>query len=154
MIKIYKGDDTDFNGRVLRLTFGADGLNLAGCKAELSFCGIVKTLDCSKGCDFLLVLAAAETAPLTLGRHFATLRLIDPQGRRVTVSNTIMVCVTDSVADVYGDEIGVDTMTVALPKVMAGETFDLGGTNADVRKFLVALAERLGATVVNSEEAP
>ena len=153
MIKIFKGDDTDFKGRVLRLSFGADGLDLTGCKAELSFCGIVKEIECGGGCEFILALSAAETAALPIGVHFATLRLIDGEGRRITVSNTIRVSVTDSVAAVYGDTFGVNTLTVALPKVMAGETFDLGGSNGDVRQFLASLAERFGAKVINSEEA-
>lgn len=151
MIKIFKGDDTDFKGRVLRLSFGADGLDLTGCKAELSFCGIVKEIECG-GCEFILALSSSETAALPIGVHFATLRLIDGEGRRVTVSNTIRVMVTDSVAEVYGDTFGVNTLTVALPKVMAGETFDLGGSNGDVRQFLASLAERFGAKVINSEE--
>ena len=83
MIKIFKGDDTDFKGRILRLSFGADGLDLTGCKAELSFCGIVKEIECSGGCEFILTLSAKETAAMPVGVHFATLRLIDTEGRHL-----------------------------------------------------------------------
>ena len=152
MIRIFKGDDTDFFGRILRLTFGADGLDLTGCRAELSFCGIKKTIDCAGGCDFIMALTAAETATMPIGRHFATMRLIDPQGRALTISNTIRILVTESVAEAYGNEVNVGTMTIALPKVMAGQTFDVGGSNADTRAFVAALAAKFGATVVNSEE--
>ena len=153
MIRIFKGDDTDFKGRVLRLSFGVDGLDLSGCKAELTFGGIVKTIPCDGGCEFLLALSARETNALPLGVHFATLRLIDAQNRALTISNTIRVKVTDSVAECYGEAIGVNTMTVAVPKILEGETFDIGGTNADVRSFLASLAERFGAKIVNTEEA-
>jgi hypothetical protein len=154
MIKIYKGDDTDWRGRILKFSFGSTEINLSGCRAELSFCGIEKQIDCDKGSEFLLVLSAAETATLPTGIHFGTLRLYDPEGRRLTVSNTIRVFVSESVADVYGAETNVSTLTVALPKIMEGETYDLGGTNADVRAFLATLAERFGAKIINTEDVP
>ena len=151
MIKIFKGDDTDFLGRTIRITFGTDEIDLTGCTAELSFGGIIKRMPCEKRCDFLLVLSAEETSQLQLGMHNATIRLYDCDGRRFTLSNTLRIFVTDCVRLAYGSNVAVGEITVNLPKILTGETFDVGGTNGDTRNFLAKLAASLGATVVNSE---
>lgn len=151
MIKIFKGDDTDFLGNALRLTVDVPDLDLTGCRLELSFLGIVRSVPCESSNVFLLALTAAETAALPLGVHFAALRLYDPQGRRFTLSNTVKVKVTDCVADAYETQATISDLTVTIPQVMAGQTYDIGGTNGDTRAFLAKLAEALGATVVDSE---
>lgn len=151
MITIFKGDDTDFMGRALKLSVDTGDLNLSGCKMELSFLGITRCIDLAGAAEFILVLSAAETSALPLGVHMATLRLFDQQGRRYTLSNTVKIRVTDNVADAYETPATITDLTISIPNILSGETFDVGGTNGDVRAFLAKLAAAMGAKVVDTE---
>jgi hypothetical protein len=152
MIKIFKGDDTNFMGRTLKLSVDAGNIDLTGCRLELSFLGIKRVMDFDGTRDFILSLSADETSTLPLGIHMATIRLYDDQGRRYTLSNTVKICVTDVVSEAYDVTATISNISVSIPNILAGSTFDLGGSNGDTRAFLAQLAAALGAKVINSEE--
>lgn len=152
MIKIFKGDDTDFRGRTLKLTVDAGNLDLTGCKLELSFLGIKRVIDFDGTFDFILSFSAEETSALPLGTHMATIRLYDAQGRRYTLSNTVKICVTDVVSEAYDVTATITSISITIPNILSGATFDIGGSNGDTRAFLAQLAAALGAKIINSEE--
>lgn len=152
MIKILKGDDTDAMGNMLKISINVPGLDLAGCKLELSFLGVKHVMPCEKTNTFLLVLSAKETASMPLGVTLATVRLIDRQERRLTLTNTLKIKITDCVSEAYGRPATISDISITIPPLLAGTTYDLGGTNGDTRAFIARLAEALGATVVNTEE--
>ena len=104
MITLYRGDDTTFRGvKRLRVTIESKE-SLAGCSATFEVCGVVKHVpDVSTG-SFWLSLTGEDTARMPLGAHAATLRVWDAESRRRTVSNTIMVCVTERIGDAYPGE--------------------------------------------------
>ena len=101
MITLYRGDDTTFKGvKRLRVTIESK-TSLAGCSATFEVCGVVKHVpDVSTG-SFYLSLTGEDTAKMPLGTHVATLRVYDDESRRRTVTNTIMVCVTERIGDAY-----------------------------------------------------
>lgn len=152
MITILKGDDTDALGNTLKVTINVPDIDLAGCKLELSFLGVRREMPCDKENSYLLALSAEETAAMPLGVTLATVRLIDRLGRRHTLTNTLKIKITDNVSEAYGHSAKISDISITIPPLLAGATYDLGGTNGDTRAFIARLAEALGATVVNTEE--
>lgn len=105
-IKIFKGDDTDFNGgKWLTINLTTD-LDLTG------FIGVF-TLDkfkvtksaASKSID--LVIPRSFTSKMAVGEYAGTFQLIDTNGRYLTVTNTIPFQVTQEVFTPQGDEINL-----------------------------------------------
>ena len=108
MLRIFKGDDTDFaDANRLRITIGT-AVVLAGCRAEFSFLGVTRQIpDASTG-TFEVAFTAAETAVMPLGVHCATIRVFDAQGRQRTTTNTLRIEVTDNVDMAYSGENAAD----------------------------------------------
>lgn len=105
-IKIFKGDDTDFNGgKWLTINLTTD-LDLTG------FIGVF-TLDkfkvtksaASKSID--LVIPRSFTSKMAVGEYAGVFQLIDTNGRYLTVTNTIPFQVTQEVFTSQGDEINL-----------------------------------------------
>lgn len=105
-IKIFKGDDTDFNGgKWLTINLTTD-LDLTG------FIGVF-TLDkfkvtksaASKSID--LVIPRSFTSKMAVGEYAGIFQLIDTNGRYLTVTNTIPFQVTQEVFTPQGDEINL-----------------------------------------------
>ena len=105
-IKIFKGDDTDFNGgKWLTINLTTD-LDLTG------FIGVF-TLDkfkvtksaASKSID--LVIPRSFTSKMAVGEYAGVFQLIDTNGRYLTVTNTIPFQVTQEVFTPQGDEINL-----------------------------------------------
>ena len=105
-IKIFKGDDTDFNGgKWLTINLTTD-LDLTG------FIGVF-TLDkfkvtksaASKSID--LVIPRSFTSKMAVGEYAGVFQLIDTNGRYLTVTNTIPFQVTQEVFTPQDDEINL-----------------------------------------------
>lgn len=105
-IKIFKGDDTDFNGgKWLTINLTTD-LDLTG------FIGVF-TLDkfkvtksaASKSID--LVIPRSFTSKMAVGEYAGVFQLIDTNGRYLTVTNTLPFQVTQEVFTPQGDEINL-----------------------------------------------
>ena len=89
MIRICRGDSSDFaNANSLVLSLNA-GINLAGFSARFSFMGIDKDFTPAEVESKILHFSytSEETAGFCLGRNYATFTLYDPQGRQTTSRN-------------------------------------------------------------------
>ena len=152
MLRIFKGDDTDFaDANRLRITIGT-AVVLAGCRAEFSFLGVTRQIpDASTG-TFEVAFTAAETAVMPLGVHCATIRVFDAQGRQRTTTNTLRIEVTDNVDMAYSGENAAD---VDGHLVVKGVVDDGYGVPADLPEDYTpdemrAFLNRLAALVRNS----
>ena len=152
MLRIFKGDDTDFaDANRLRITIGTTVV-LAGCRAEFSFLGVTRHIpDASTG-TFEVAFTAAETAAMPLGVHCATIRVFDAQGRQRTTTNTLRIEVTDNVDMAYSGENAAD---VDGHLVVKGVVDDGYGVPADLPEDYTpdemrAFLNRLAALLRNS----
>lgn len=104
-IKIFRGDDTGFNGGCL-LKFNisaANGTDIAGMKAVFRLAGLeFPDNDISSG-SFAINLTKEQSAELPYGHIFGTLQAADIQGRIKTITNRIPFFVTD---EPFGEQGG------------------------------------------------
>lgn len=119
MLTIFKGDDTGGTfGRPLHFTIntGAD-VDLAGCRAEFEFDGIVKTFErIVAGASVEIVFTHQETADMKTGVRFAKFRIIDADGKIRTFDNSLAVKVTTHVGDAYP---GSDSTSITIGNVIS-----------------------------------
>jgi len=89
-IYIYKGDDTDFaDERTITIDLTGSSFDFTGYSAEFELRGVRKQFsDISSG-TVSIVLSAADTRHLSLGKQYASLKLFDADGRVRTVANRI-----------------------------------------------------------------
>jgi len=157
-LKIFKGDDTGGTfGHVIQFTLTvAPGTPTEGCRAEFEFDGIVKTFSAPivSGETREIVYTHDETASMALGTRTAIFRLIDAQGRIRTLDNTVYVCVTDIVSEVYP---GSSSATVVIGtgitweqisgKPLEGLTMVANPTQRELTNELKTIWTALGGTV-------
>lgn len=95
-IRLFKGDDTDFNDSLfLTIKLNTD-LDLTGFIGEFRIHSYVVTADVSNK-EMAVHIPAKESAKMPVGDTKATLRITDTQGRVKTVSNAIPFYVTQEV---------------------------------------------------------
>ena len=105
-IKIFKGDDTDFNGGkwlTINLTTDLDLTGFIGVFTLDKF-KVTKSVE-SKSID--LVIPRSFTSKMAVGEYAGVFQLIDTNGRYLTVTNTIPFQVTQEVFTPQGDEINL-----------------------------------------------
>lgn len=99
-IYIHRGDCVVFADITDFLTFLIDSqLDLTNWKAEFQLCTIVKKYDDISSKIIKIILSAEETSLLKCGEWNAALVLIDANGHRKTITNTIPFVVTDEVVE-------------------------------------------------------
>lgn len=122
-IKLYKGDSSDFSDqRQITVSF-ITPFPLEGCSAVFSLQGVDKTFDDVSGGVIQLVYSATDTALMTVGECFGTLRIFDPSGRVKTVTNQIPFEITQ---DVIADE--TDTVNITVIDATGDTTIEVVST--------------------------
>lgn len=106
MLKIYKGDDTNFqNLRTIRIVLQSVTFSLDGCYGEFELCGQrTKIAPLDTDVDLPIVFSHLQTAKMQIGEHDGRFRIIDSKMRIRTVSAKIKVLVTDDADEVYDTE--------------------------------------------------
>ena len=123
-IKIFKGDDTDFNGgKFLTIKINTE-MDLTGFKGIFKL-GKFKTEQDMQSKTMEIVIPHEVTALMLNGTHTGIFTLIDTQNRVKTLSNTIPFLVT---SEVFTQE--EDSIDLPVPEGYPYEIIvELGGTN-------------------------
>ena len=106
VIKLVKGDSTDFNGNQFLSIILNTEMDLTDFNALFFLSDIIHEFDDITSKELEIVLSKEETAALPVGLIDGRLVLIDPQGRRITVSTSIpffVQSVVDGKVVVLGD---------------------------------------------------
>lgn len=99
-IYIHRGDCVVFADITDFLTFMIDSqLDLTNWKAEFHLCSIIKKYDDISSKVIKIILSAEETSMLKCGTWNGALVLIDANGHRKTITNTIPFVVTNEVVE-------------------------------------------------------
>lgn len=109
-IKIFRGDDTNWNDEVL-LSFQvtSETVDLSTMTAEFILGGIKKTnISLADSGEFEISLSHAETSTLPWGLNNGILKIYDADKRIKTVANNIPFWVTD-------DPVGMQSGTIVIP---------------------------------------
>lgn len=107
-IRLFKGDDTDFNDSLFLTIKLSTDLDLTGFIGEFRLHSYVVTADVSNK-EMAVHIPAKESAKFPVGNTKATLRITDTQNRVKTVSNSIPFYVTQEVGC---EQVGEITLPV------------------------------------------
>lgn len=153
-IVVLAGDDTDSLGLTPICIKVKTDLDLNGCKIIFRFLGFEQTFttfekDQEDDTYHLQIsMTSAQTAKMPLGYQNASIDIIDSNNRSRTLDNSILVLVTDSTSVAYDIK---NTVSVGIPAsiatLLAGKSFDEGGTIGEMRDFVGEIGKALGATV-------
>lgn len=138
MIFILKGDDTGANNRSLKMVLPT--LNISsGYRLKLVFEGIETDLGDVTSGTIEWNYSKSQTSNFKYGIHFASL-ILYRNDLSQTVSNTIPICITDSVEDVYGpNELNVCVkLNGVIPFIDISE-LKRADTNGDIKAAFNAL---------------
>lgn len=124
VIKIYRGDDTDWNGeRLLNFTVTAD-FDISDFKAEFLLGGITKkNISLADGGNFEVNFSHEETAQMPWGLNKGILKIFDADKKIKTVTNDILFWVTN---EPVGEQI--ESIIVPVPETSPVQiTLQIGG---------------------------
>lgn len=154
MIRIFKGDATNVNGR--NLTLNLPYLNIStGYSLSIEYLGIETELGDVTSRTLQWNYTSEETAGMPLGIHFATIRLKKQTASSTfvqTVSNTIPIEVSDCVSEVYETEPSINaniTLNGVIPQIDI-EALTRADTTGDVKaafNALLAILKRAARSV-------
>lgn len=113
-IILFRGDDTDFrNSENISIEIDTE-LSLEGCKAYFEFLGYVQEFESIPDNKKLhLVFPKERTVKFPLCISFGKLWIENADGKRMTISNRINVCVTNSTELAYSSD--VQNIKVSMP---------------------------------------
>ena len=103
--RIFKGDDTDFNGNQELLVVLETELDLTGCTAHFKFLGFKQdfyTIPADK--KLHIVIPHQYTRDFPCGSMDAQLWLLDANSKKRTVANRIHMIVTQSIDEAYNSD--------------------------------------------------
>lgn len=110
-IKIYRGDDTDWNGETLlhfKVTSTVETVDLSTMTASFTLGSITKTnIPLDEGGEFDVNYSHAETSTLPWGPNKGILRIYDSEKRIKTASNSVLFFVTSEPVAEQGETINV-----------------------------------------------
>lgn len=158
-IVIFSGDDTDALG-LNPITIKVETtLDLTGCKIIFKFLGFEQTFTTfvkDPEDDFYnlqISMTSEQTRSFPLGYQNATIEIIDTNDRTRTLNNSVLVLVTDDTEKAYNIK---NTVSVGVPAsiatLLAGKSWDEGGTIRSMRDFLGEVGKALGADITDMEE--
>ena len=106
MLKIYKGDDTNFQDlRTIMVLLKSVTFPLEGCYGEFELCGQkTKVAPIAVDEPMAIVFTHFQTARMSLGTKKGIFRIVDRKMRVRTVASAIEVKVTDDADEVYGTD--------------------------------------------------
>lgn len=132
---IFRGDDTNHElNKSIRFVMTDSGYSLDGMTLHFSFLGTDKTFtdfDPERSCE--LAFTAEETKQFPVGISYATLYLIDAEGKRHTLTTTLPVKVTLNAEEAYN---GLD-IPVRFPMWNIG-MYDMSRLRSDVDRLIEA----------------
>lgn len=153
-ISIVAGDDTGVMGiNPITVSFKTE-LDLEGCAIIFSFLGFTKKFENLQKDEHGVVtmtiyMSAEQTSEFPLGFQYASIIIEDSQGKRFTLTDDILVLVTDDteeaktgntiIVEVHG---GTDASTL-----LNGVSWNEGGTIGSLREFLAKVGRALGANI-------
>lgn len=146
-INVVHGDDTNALGyNTIPCTVNTT-LNLTGATVVFEFLDFKQEFtDVVSGKKFDIVIPHDATSQFPLGRQFASLYVIDPEGRRRTFNNMIPVKVT---LCPMPDDGNVEVEFNPIEQIMEGDNFDMYCSDWEFRKQFSILIKKLGATTTN-----
>lgn len=150
---IYKGDDIGGTlGKRLAITVHSQK-DLTGCVVIFNYQGCTRKWDNVKDGDVLeLFFSHNETNRMSLGTHKGVMFAVDAAGKYRTINDSILIKVTNSLAECYGkDTIDVTIGTVVewrdiIHKPLDGQIVDIS-TEDGATAALGTIIEALGGTV-------
>lgn len=146
-ITIVRGDSTDALGyNTIPCTINTT-LDLTGATVVFSFLDFEQEFtDVVSGEHFNIVIPWEETKKFPVGMQFASLYVIDAEGRRRTFNNMIPIKVT---LCPMPDEGNVEVEFIPIAQIMEGDNFDMYCSDWEFRKQFSILIKKLGATTTN-----
>ena len=147
IISIVQGDDTNALGyNTIPCTINTS-LNLTGATVVFEFLDFKQEFTgVVSGEQFNIVIPHSATSLFALGMQFASLYVIDAEGRRRTFNNRIPVNVT---LCQMPDEGNVEVEFSPIEQIMEGDNFDMYCSDWEFRKQFSILIKKLGATTTN-----
>jgi hypothetical protein len=146
-ITIVHGDDTNALGyNTIPCTINTT-LNLTGATVVFEFLDFKQEFtEVVTGEKFDIVIPKSATSEFPLGKQFASLYVIDSEGRRRTFNNMIPINVT---LCPMPDEGNVEVEFNPIEQIMEGDNFDMYCSDWEFRKQFAILIKKLGATATN-----
>jgi hypothetical protein len=146
-ITIVRGDSTDALGyNTIPCTVNTT-LDLTGATVVFSFLDFKQVFtNVVSGEPFNIVIPWEETKKFPVGVQFASLYVIDEEGRRRTFNNMIPVKVT---LCPMPDEGNVEVEFNPIEQIMEGDNFDMYCSDWEFRQQFAFLVKKLGATTTN-----
>lgn len=155
MLVILRGDDTAANGRGIRMRLPdvdvGDGFEIL-----FTLCGVERSGAYEPGGTLVFNYSREETAAFPLGVSYAVARL-EKEGLMQTISNTIPVKVTDSVAEAAmaasggegsggGNSIGLSVVVnTGVPKIDRA-ALTKGSSVADIKALANAILDAINGS--------
>lgn len=146
MLTLLQGDDTAANNKTIRLKL-PDIIIGDGFIIGFEFQGIVKSGAYTPGGTLSFDYTREQTAKFPLGISYARTYL-EKDNLMQTISNTIPVCITDSVSRVAGQSNDVNlsvTINTGVPHVDK-DALTPASTIADIKAFANALLAAINAS--------
>lgn len=146
-ITIVRGDSTNALGyNTIPCTINTT-LDITGATVVFSFLDFEQEFtDVVSGEPFNIVIPWEETKKFPVGVQFASLYVIDSEGRRRTFNNMIPVKVT---LCPMPDEGNVEVEFSPIEQIMEGDNFDMYCSDWEFRRQFSILIKKLGATTTN-----
>lgn len=158
---LFKGDDTSAAGGTgFEFFFVPVVDDMSEYAIELKFLGVTKTAEEFTTHDdgrlsFTVQFTHAETGSFPLCWQNAAMYIVEKAtGLRKTLSNTILVHVTDDVKEAYdstGNEADISIQSGSIMGAFSGITLDLNASLADRMQTLAEVVKRGGGTVIEEE---
>lgn len=106
-IKIYRGDDTDWNGgTLLKFKVTSETVDISLMTAKFILAGIVKEdISLAESGEFSINFSHEETSRLPWGLNYGTLKIFDVEGKIKTVATSISFWVTNKTVGEQGETI-------------------------------------------------
>lgn len=146
-IVVVKGDDTNALGyNTIPCTVNTT-LDLTGCKVYFKFLDFIQEFEnVVSGEVFNIVIPSSETSKFPLGKQFASLYVIDAEGRKRTFNNMIPVCVR---LTPLPESSNVEIEFSPIEQIMEGNNFDMYCSDWEFRQQFSMLIKKLGSTTTN-----
>lgn len=146
-ITIVRGDDTNALGyNTIPCTVNTT-LDLTGATVVFQFLDFKQEFTgVVSGQVFNIVIPASSTKEFPVGVQYASLYVIDAEGKRRTFNNMIPVCVT---LCPLADDDRVEVEFSPIEQIMEGNNFDMFCSDWEFRQQFALLIKKLGSTATN-----
>lgn len=150
-IEVFRGDDSDALGyQTITATIQTE-VDLSGCSAHFVFLDFEQVFtEIPEDKRLTIVIPASQSRKFPVGIQFATVYIVDNEGKKRTFSTNVPVIVKNRTECLVGQE-PVKIIFNPLPQLMTGKVFDMECNDWTFRQKLALLWKALGGTVENEE---